>query len=104
MAVITAAMVKELRVKTDAPMMECKKALTEAEGDMARAEEILRVKLGNKASKAAARIAAKWVVTIYISANGKIGSIFEVNSETDFVANHLEFHQLAADSSRLVAE
>ena len=76
MAVITAAMVKELRVKTDAPMMECKKALTEADGDMARAEEILRVKLGNKASKAAARIAAEGVVSIYIAEDGKLGSIF----------------------------
>ena len=72
MAVITAAMVKELRVKTDAPMMECKKALTEADGDMARAEEILRVKLGNKASKAAARIAAEGVVSIYIAEDGKL--------------------------------
>lgn len=104
MAVITAAMVKELRVKTDAPMMECKKALTEAEGDMARAEEILRVKLGNKASKAAARIAAEGVVSIYISEDGKIGSIFEVNSETDFVAKNPEFQQMAADAARMVAE
>ena len=67
MAAITAAMVKELRVKTDAPMMECKKALTEADGDMAKAEEILRVKLGNKATKAAARIAAEGVVAVYLS-------------------------------------
>ena len=104
MAVITAAMVKELRVKTDAPMMECKKALTEAEGDMARAEEFLRVKLGNKASKAAARIAAEGVVSIYISEDGKIGSIFEVNSETDFVAKNPEFQQMAADAARMVAE
>ena len=104
MAVITAAMVKELRVKTDAPMMECKKALTEAEGDMARAEEILRVKLGNKASKAAARIAAEGVVSIYTAEDGKVGSIFEVNSETDFVAKNPEFQQMAADAARLVAE
>ena len=104
MAVITAAMVKELRVKTDAPMMECKKALTEADGDMARAEEILRVKLGNKASKAAARIAAEGVVSIYISEDGKLGSIFEVNSETDFVAKNPEFQQMATDAARLVAE
>lgn len=104
MAVITAAMVKELRVKTDAPMMECKKALTEADGDMARAEEILRVKLGNKASKAAARIAAEGVVSIYIAEDGKLGSIFEVNSETDFVAKNPEFQQMAADAARLVAE
>ena len=64
MAAITAAMVKELRVKTDAPMMECKKALTEANGDMAKAEEILRVKLGNKATKAATRIAAEGGVAV----------------------------------------
>ncbi|MCI5897324.1 MAG: translation elongation factor Ts [Candidatus Aphodousia sp.] len=104
MAVITAAMVKELRVKTDAPMMECKKALTEADGDMARAEEILRVKLGNKASKAATRIAAEGVVSIYIAEDGKTGAIFEVNSETDFVAKNPEFQQMAADAARLVAE
>ena len=104
MADITAAMVKELRVKTDAPMMECKKALTEADGDMARAEEILRVKLGNKASKAATRIAAEGVVSIYIAEDGKTGAIFEVNSETDFVAKNPEFQQMAADAARLVAE
>ena len=104
MAVITAAMVKELRVKTDAPMMECKKALTEADGDMARAEEILRVKLGNKASKAATRIAAEGVVSIYVAEDGKTGAIFEVNSETDFVAKNPEFQQMAADAARLVAE
>lgn len=104
MAVITAAMVKELRVKTDAPMMECKKALTEADGDMARAEEILRVKLGNKASKAATRIAAEGVVSIYIAEDGKTGAIFEVNTETDFVAKNPEFQQMAADAARLVAE
>ena len=104
MAVITAAMVKELRVKTDAPMMECKKALTEADGDMARAEELLRVKLGKKASKASARIAAEGVVSIYVSEDGKLGSIFEVNSETDFVAKNPEFQQMAADGARLVAE
>ena len=80
MAEITAAMVKELREKTDAPMMECKKALAEAEGDMAKAEEILRVKLGNKASKAASRVAAEGVVAIDIDSAGKIGAIVEVNS------------------------
>ena len=104
MAVITAAMVKELRVKTDAPMMECKKALTEADGDLARAEEILRVKLGNKANKAAARVAAEGVVTIYIAEDGKTGAIFEVNSETDFVAKNDEFKKMAQDCARLVAE
>ncbi len=104
MAVITAAMVKELRVKTDAPMMECKKALTEADGDLARAEEILRVKLGNKANKAATRIAAEGVVCIYIAEDGKTGAIFEVNSETDFVAKNPEFQAMAATAARLVAE
>ena len=104
MAEITASMVKELREKTDAPMMECKKALTEAAGDMAKAEEILRVKLGNKASKAATRVAAEGVVAINIAADGKLGSIFEINSETDFVAKNDEFLKLAADCARLVAE
>ena len=97
-------MVKELRVKTDAPMMECKKALTEADGDMARAEEILRVKLGNKASKAAARVAAEGVVSVFISEDGKTGAILEVNSETDFVAKNPEFQAMAAAAVRLVAE
>ena len=97
-------MVAELRAKTDAPMMECKKALTEAEGSMERAEEILRVKLGNKASKAATRIAAEGVVAIHIAGDGKLGSIFEINSETDFVAKNDEFLKLAADCARLVAE
>ena len=104
MAVITAAMVKELRVKTDAPMMECKKALAEADGDLARAEEILRGKLGNKANKAASRVAAEGVVTIYIAEDGKTGAIFEVNSETDFVAKNPEFQAMAANAARLVAE
>jgi elongation factor Ts len=103
MAEITAAMVKELREKTDAPMMECKKALAEADGDMAKAEEILRVKLGNKASKAASRIAAEGVVAIYIDSAGKVGAIVEVNSETDFVAKNADFVQFAKDLAKLVA-
>ena len=103
MAEITASMVKELREKTDAPMMECKKALTEAAGDMDKAEEILRVKLGNKASKAAARVAAEGVVAINISADAKLGSILEINSETDFVAKNDDFLKLAADCAALVA-
>jgi elongation factor Ts len=102
MAEITASMVKELREKTDAPMMECKKALTEAAGDMAKAEEILRVKLGSKASKAASRVAAEGVVAIDISADGKLGSMLEINSETDFVAKNDEFLKLAADCANLV--
>ena len=104
MAEITASMVKELREKTDAPMMECKRSLSEAEGDLNKAEEILRVKLGNKATKAASRVAAEGVVSIYISANGKLGSIFEINSETDFVAKNDEFLQLAADCAKLIAD
>ena len=102
MAAITAAMVGELRGKTDAPMMECKKALTEAEGDMARAEEILRVKLGGKASKASSRITAEGVVATYI-ANG-VGALLEINSETDFVAKNDDFLALANNAARLVAE
>jgi len=104
MAEITAAMVKELREKTDAPMMECKKALTEAEGDMARAEEILRVKLGNKATKAAARVAAEGVVGIHVAADGGSAAMVEVNCETDFVAKNDDFLKLAADLAALVAE
>ena len=103
MAEITAAMVKELREKTDAPMMECKKALAEANGDMGKAEEILRVKLGNKASKAASRVAAEGVVAIDIDSAGKVGAIVEVNSETDFVAKNTDFVQFARDLANLVA-
>lgn len=103
MAAITAGMVAELRGKTDAPMMECKKALTEADGDMAKAEEILRVKLGNKATKAATRIAAEGIVAVSIAADGKLGAIIEVNSETDFVAKNDEFIALANGCAALVA-
>ena len=102
MAAITAAMVGELRGKTDAPMMECKKALTEAGGDMARAEEILRVKLGGKASKASSRITAEGVVTAYIT--GGVGALVEVNCETDFVTKNDEFLALANACAKLVAE
>jgi elongation factor Ts len=102
MAAITAAMVGELRAKTDAPMMECKKALTEAEGDMGRAEEILRVKLGGKASKASARITAEGVVATYIA--GNIGALVEINSETDFVAKNDDFLAMANLAAKLVAE
>ena len=103
MAEITAGMVKELREKTDAPMMECKRALTEAEGDMARAEEILRVKLGSKASKASSRVTAEGIVSMFISADGKLGSIVEVNCETDFVAKNDDFLAFAGASAELVA-
>jgi len=103
-------MVKELREKTDAPMMECKKALTEAGGVattaselMEKAEEILRVKLGNKASKAASRVAAEGVVAIHISPDQKLGAIIEVNCETDFVAKNDDFLALTAKLAELVA-
>lgn len=102
MAAITAAMVGELRAKTDAPMMECKKALTEAEGNMERAEEILRVKLGGKASKAASRITAEGVITAYVS--GNVGALVEVNCETDFVTKNDEFLAMANACAKLVAE
>ena len=90
---ITASMVAELRAKTDAPMMECKKALTEADGDMAKAEELLRVKLGSKAGKAASRITAEGVVTSHIE--GTTGAMLEVNCETDFVTKNDSFLALA---------
>ncbi|MBK9217070.1 MAG: elongation factor Ts [Uliginosibacterium sp.] len=104
MAAITASMVAELRAKTDAPMMECKKALTEADGDMGKAEEILRVKLGNKASKAAARVTAEGIVGTYISADGKLASIVEVNCETDFVAKNDDFLAFTKAVAELVAK
>ena len=103
MAEITAAMVKELRDKTDAPMMECKKALAEAGGDLVRAEEILRIRLGNKASRAASRIAAEGVVAAYVAPDGRSGALVEVNCETDFVAKNPEFLALAAAVAELAA-
>jgi elongation factor Ts len=103
MADITAGMVKELREKTDAPMMECKKALTEASGDMRKAEEILRVKLGNKASKAAGRVAAEGIVGVYLSPDQKLGAMVEVNCETDFVAKNDDFQAFARQLAELVA-
>lgn len=102
MAAITASMVAELRGKTDAPMMECKKALTEAGGDMARAEELLRVKLGTKAGKAASRVTAEGVVACCIS--GARGALVELNSETDFVSKNDSFLQLAKAAAALAAE
>lgn len=103
MAEITASMVKELREKTDAPMMECKKALSEAGGDLVKAEEILRVKLGNKATKAAARITAEGVVAIHIAGDGKLGAILEGNCETDFVARNDDFIALVKSAAELAA-
>jgi elongation factor Ts len=102
MATITATMVAELRAKTDAPMMECKKALTEAEGDMVKAEELLRVKLGTKAGKAASRVTAEGVVTSFV--NGNTGAMIEVNCETDFVTKNESFLALAQAAAQLVAE
>lgn len=104
MAEITAAMVKALREKTDAPMMECKKALTEADGDMVRAEEVLRVKLGSKASKAAARVTAEGLVTVSIQNGGKTGSIVEVNCETDFVAKNEDFIGFVQQIADMIAD
>lgn len=102
MAAITASMVAELRAKTDAPMMECKKALTEADGDMAKAEELLRVKLGTKAGKAASRVTAEGVVATSIK--GETGAMVEVNCETDFVTKNDSFLALAQAAADLVAE
>ncbi len=103
MAEITASMVKELRERTDAPMMDCKKALTEAEGDSVRAEEIIRVRFGNKASKAAGRVAAEGTVGVYISADGKSGAMIEVNSETDFCAKNEDFLKFVNELATIVA-
>ncbi len=103
MAEITAGMVKELRERTDAPMMDCKKALSEADGDMTRAEEILRVRFGNKASKAAGRVAAEGTVGISISADKKIGAMVEVNSETDFCAKNEDFLKFVNELAAVVA-
>ncbi|PHM21069.1 MAG: elongation factor Ts [Curvibacter sp. PD_MW3] len=102
MAAITASMVAELRAKTDAPMMECKKALTEADGDMAKAEEVLRVKLGTKAGKAASRVTAEGVVASFI--DGATGALIEVNCETDFVTKNDSFLGLAKAAAELVAK
>jgi elongation factor Ts len=102
MPAITASMVAELRAKTDAPMMECKKALTEADGDAARAEEILRVKLGNKASKAASRVAAEGAVAAAVA--GTTGALIEINCETDFVTKNDAFLAFTQSCANLVAE
>jgi elongation factor Ts len=102
MAAITASMVAELRARTDAPMMECKKALTEADGDMGRAEELLRVKLGNKAGKAASRVTAEGVIAAAVS--GETGALIEVNCETDFVSKNDAFIAFANALAALVAE
>jgi len=102
MATITASMVAELRAKTDAPMMECKKALTEAEGNMEKAEELLRIKLGNKAGKASSRITAEGVVAAFIE--GDAGAMVEINCETDFVSKNDSFLALVNAAAMLVAK
>jgi elongation factor Ts len=102
MATITASMVGELRAKTDAPMMECKKALTEADGNMEKAEELLRIKLGNKAGKASSRITAEGVVAAYVE--GGVGAMVEINCETDFVSKNDSFLALVNAAAMLVAK
>lgn len=104
MAEITASMVKDLRDRTDAPMMDCKKALTEADGDSARAEEILRVRFGNKASKAAGRLAAEGIVVAFVAKDGKTGTLLEVNSETDFCAKNEDFLKYTHDLINAINE
>ncbi len=103
MVEITAVMVRELRDKTDAPMMECKKALVEAGGDFSRAEELLRVRLGNKASKASTRTAAEGIVAVYVAPDARTGAIAEVNCETDFVAKTEDFLNFTASLAELAA-
>ena len=102
MAAITAGMVAELRAKTDAPMMECKRALTEAEGNMDKAEELLRVKLGSKASKASSRVTAEGVVVA--ASKGNLGALLEVNCETDFVTKNDSFLALANAAAELIVQ
>ena len=103
MAEITAALVKELRELTGLGMMECKKALTEAGGDLKKAEELLRIKSGAKAGKAASRIAAEGVVAAWLSADGKLGTLAEVNCETDFVAKNEDFIAFAREIAMHIA-
>ena len=104
MAEITAGMVKELRELTGLGMMECKKALEEAGGDIKKAEELLRIKSGAKASKAAGRVAADGAVGTWLSVDGKLGALVEVNAETDFVAKNPDFTQFTAALAELVGK
>ena len=103
MAEITAALVKELRELTGLPMMDCKKALAETNGDLQKAEELLRIKSGAKASKAAGRVAAEGVIGAYLSADAKVGSLIEINCETDFVAKNEDFVAYAQALAEIVA-
>lgn len=102
MTTITAKMVGELRAKTDAPLMECKKALIEADGDMAKAEELLRIKLGTKAGSKSGRVTAEGVVVARV--DGRVGALVEVNCETDFVTKNEMFQNMAQAAARLVVE
>jgi len=104
MADITASMVMDLRGRTGLPMMECKKALTESAGDMAKAEELLRIRSGAKASKAADRVAAEGVIGAFIAPDGKTGAMVELNCETDFVARNADFIAFARRLAQLIAE
>src|SRR5712675_1707103 len=103
MAEISAGLVKELRELTGLGMMECKKALAECEGDLKKAEELLRIKSGAKASKAASRVAAEGVIGSYVSADGKVGALVEVNCETDFVARNDDFLRFAGSLAEIAA-
>ena len=103
MAEIAASMVMELRQRTGLGMMECKKALTESAGDLAKAEDLLRIKSGAKASKAASRVAAEGVIGLFVAADAKVGAMAEVNCETDFVAKNEDFRAFAAEIAQIVA-
>ena len=103
MAEITAGMVKELREATGLGMMECKKALSEAGGDFKAAEELLRIKSGAKASKAASRVAAEGLISVFVSADSKMGAMVEVNCETDFMAKNDGFMKFSSDVAQAVA-
>jgi elongation factor Ts len=104
MAEISASMVMELRSRTGLPMMECKKALAETSGDIGKAEQLLRIKSGARASKAADRVAAEGVIGTYMAADAKLGAMVELNCETDFVARNPDFVGFAQRLARLVAE
>src|SRR5580658_10026522 len=104
MVEISAAMVKELRELTGLGMMECKKALSETGGEMKAAEDLLRVRSGAKASKAAGRVAAEGAISAFIAADGKTGALVEVNCETDFVAKNEDFVAFGKELARLIAE
>jgi elongation factor Ts len=103
MADISASMVMELRQRTGLGMMECKKALTEAGGDLAKAEDLMRIKSGAKASKAADRIAAEGVIGLWVAPDAKTGAMVEVNCETDFVAKNDDFKAFAAEVAQVIA-